>query len=216
MDIELAGDLRVVQKGSNPTVTGTLKAQQGRLSFLGRTFSVDRGEVTFFGDDELNPSLDIRLTTKVGGTEVIVTFTGTAEEPKLELTSTPELSEADIMSVLLFGDSSDKLTGDQLELVGQRAAAIAATYGAAEVEGMLAGPLGVDMLTLNPSGPEGSTTVMVGKYLSRRALLKYEQALDSEAGFFVTLEYTLMRNLTLETMAGTQQSGAEINWSKDY
>ena len=88
---------------------------------------------------------------------------------------------------------------------------------AAEFEKKMAGPLGVDMITLNPgSGPEGESSVVVGKYLNPKTLLKYEQALDSAAGFFVTLQYTLTETITLETIAGTWQSGGEISWSKDY
>ena len=121
------------------------------------------------------------------------------------------------MSLLVLGRPADELDGDQAQLVAQRARAMAATYGASELEKNLAGPLGVDVLSLNPSGGStGESSVVVGKYLSPRALLKYEQALDSAAGFFVSLEYTLTRGLALVTLAGTQQSGAEISWSRDY
>jgi translocation and assembly module TamB len=184
---------------------------------VGRSFSLERGKVQFYGEDKINPGLDIRLNSKVSSTTVYVTMSGTLEEPKVELTSSPSMSEADIMSLLVMGKTADDLNGDQAQLVAQRAAAVAATYGAAELQKRMAGPLGVDMITLNPGGgPEGENSVVVGKYLSPRALLKYEQALDSAAGFFVTLEYTLTQTITLQTIAGTWQSGAEISWSKDY
>jgi TamB, inner membrane protein subunit of TAM complex len=217
LNVELEGDLRLRQQQGLPTMVGTLEARQGTLAFLGRSFELERGKVQFYGEDENNPSLDIRLTAKVSSTTVYVTMTGTAREPELELTSSPSMTEGDIMSLLVMGKTSDDLNGDQAELVAQRAAAIAATYGAAELQKKAAGPLGVDMITLNPGGgPEGENSVVVGKYLSPRALLKYEQALDSAAGFFVTLQYTLTKTITIETIAGTWQSGAEISWSKDY
>jgi len=217
LNVELEGDLRLRQEKTVPTVVGTLEARQGTLNFLGRSFSLERGKVQFYGEDEINPSLDIRLTSKVSSTTVYVTMNGTLQEPKVELTSSPSMSEADIMSLLVMGKTSDDLNGDQAQLVAQRAAAVAATYGAAELQKRMAGPLGVDMITVNPGGgPEGENSVVVGKYLNSRTLLKYEQALDSAAGFFVTLEYTLTQTITLQTIAGTWQSGAEISWSKDY
>jgi translocation and assembly module TamB len=217
LDVELAGTLRVRQLEGLPTVVGDLEAKQGTLTFLGRSFALDRGRIQFFGEDEANPSLDVTLSTKVSSTTVTVTVTGKAREPEIELSSDPQMSEADIMSLLVLGRPADELDGDQAQLVAQRARAMAATYGASELEKNLAGPLGVDVLSLNPSGGStGESSVVVGKYLSPRALLKYEQALDSAAGFFVSLEYTLTRGLALVTLAGTQQSGAEISWSRDY
>jgi hypothetical protein len=217
LNVELEGDLRLRQQHSIPTVVGNLEARQGTLNFVGRSFSLERGKVQFYGEDEINPGLDIRLSAKISSTTAYVTMSGTLKEPKVELTSSPSMSEADIMSLLVMGKTADDLNGDQAQLVAQRAAAVAATYGAAELQKKMAGPLGVDMITLNPGGgPEGENSVVVGKYLSPRALLKYEQALDSAAGFFVTLEYTLTQTITLQTIAGTWQSGAEISWSKDY
>jgi len=217
LNVELEGDVRLKQQLAVPTVVGNLEARQGTLNFVGRTFTLERGKVQFYGEDEINPGLDIRLNSKVSSTDVYVTMSGTLKEPKVELTSSPSMPEADIMSLLVMGKTADDLNGDQAQLVAQRAAAVAATYGAAELQKKMAGPLGVDMITLNPGGgPEGENSVVVGKYLSPKALLKYEQALDSAAGFFVTLEYTLTQTITLQTIAGTWQSGAEISWSKDY
>jgi len=48
--------------------------------------------------------------------------------------------------------SADELDGDELQLVAQRSAAMAAMWGAAELQG-LSGMLGVDMLRLQ-SGAE--------------------------------------------------------------
>jgi autotransporter translocation and assembly factor TamB len=220
LEVELSGRLRLVQEDRPaPTVIGELRAERGSLNFLGRNFQVEPGgEVSFYGDDEFDPSLNVSLSTRISSYRIIITLQGTVERPELILSSEPELSEGDIMSVLVFGETMDKLDGDQTQLVAQRAAAIAATYGSAELAAELAGPLGVDMLQINPagSGQEGASSVTVGKYLSPRTLLKYEQALDSGAGFFVTLQYLLTRTITLETLVGTRQSGAQVNWIKDY
>ena len=214
--VELGGKLRLQQQDGKPRVTGALDARQGTLTMLGRTFQLERGRVEFFGDNAENPSLDVALTTKVSSTTVRILVTGTAQKPEVELTSEPTLSQTDILSLLVFGRQPEDLGGDELELVAQRSAAMAATWGAAELQSSLSG-VGVDLFSLNPaSSPEGQSSVVVGKYLNERTLLKYEQALDNTTGFFVTLEYTLTRDFKFQTLAGTWQSGAEINWSKDY
>jgi len=218
LDVELAGDLELVQKGPYPTVTGTLEALRGRLLFLGRTFFVERGTVIFYGEDEIDPSLDLLLTTHVESMLIRILFQGTAKKPEITLQSEPEMTEGDIMSVLLFGRTLDELSSDQTGFLQKRAADVAASLGTSQLEARLSRQLGVDMVTIGKGkGGNGKTSLIVGKYLSRNVLLKYEQALEESSVFFINLEYFLTRHLKLETLIGRQsQSALEVNWSKDY
>lgn len=213
MELELEGDLKVAQAGAQPTVTGKLKARRGDLRFVGRQFQVDRGDVFFYGGDEINPSLDLRLKSEIDNLTFWVAVTGTALEPKLKLSSEPEaLSEGDIMCYLVFGQRCDELDSGQGDLVGR----MAAGYASAELTQALSGELGVDMVSINVGDSQSSASVTVGKYLSTKLLLKYEQALDNTRDFFLNLEYSLTRNIKFTTLAGSRQSGAEIRWSVEY
>ena len=59
--------------------------------------------------------------------------------------------------------------------------------------------------------------MVIGKYISPRVLLKYEQVLEDRTRFFVNLEYFLTRHFKVETLIGHQsQSAVELNWTKDY
>jgi hypothetical protein len=218
LDVELGGDLRLVKKGAYPTVSGELQAIGGKLVFLGRIFHVERGQVIFYGGDEINPSLDLALSTNIEGTIVRVLLSGTALEPKLDLTSEPEFSEGDIMSLLVFGRTMDELDNEQMNLLGRRAADIAAAFGAAQLETRLSQQLGVDLVSIGQgTGEEAGTSLTIGKYLSPKVLLKYEQALKDRARFFVNLEYFLTRHFKIETLIGHQnQSAIELNWTSDY
>ncbi|MFH1279037.1 MAG: translocation/assembly module TamB domain-containing protein [Candidatus Eisenbacteria bacterium] len=218
LDAELAGELRLVQKGAYPTLTGELSAVSGRFLFLGHTFLVERGRVVFYGDDEANPTLDLVLAANVQGTSVRVRFQGTAKEPELALESDPEMPEGDILSFLVFGRPVDELDNDQMGLLQRRATEVATSFGMAEIESRLARQLGVDMVTIRRgrNGGKGNS-VMIGKYITRKVLLKYEQALENRESFYVNLEYFLSRHLKVETLFGHQnQSGAELTWSADY
>jgi len=218
LDVELAGDLRLVQRGAFPTVSGELQALRGSLLLLDRNFTVERGQVVFYGEDETDPSLDLVLSCRVENTIVRVLLRGTARKPELLLTSDPEMTEGDIMSVLLFGEPLDHLNSDQVDLVQRRSMDVAAALGAAQLETRLARQLGVDMLTIGRGGREGGRrSLVLGKYISRRVLLKYEQALEEWGSFFINLEYFLTQRVRLETLIGSQsQSGLEVNWTTDY
>jgi translocation and assembly module TamB len=217
LEVELAGELDVAQKGKTlPTITGRLNAVRGQLVFLGRIFRIEKGEVVFYGGDEIDPSVDLLLSARVGDVVIRILFTGTAQQPVLELTSDPEMTEGDIMAYLLFGRPLEELSSNQSEFLQSRAVDVAASYPLAKLEERLARSLGVDMMSIRRAeGTDSQSALVVGKYLTRRALFKYEQALESATSFFINLEYMLSRHFKLETLIGTQgKSGIEIGWSK--
>ena len=126
------------------------------------------------------------------------------------------MSEGDIMSFLVFGKRMEELNSDQVGLVQQRAAQTAATFGT-QLASRLSRQMHVDLITLSRGEATGRSTLTLGKYVTRRALLKYEQSLEERAAFLVDLEYFLTRTLRLETFIGQQQqSGLEVNWTRDY
>lgn len=219
LEVELAGDLELrTTADGRPDAVGELLARRGYYRFLGRTFDVERGTVTFEGEDILDPALDISLSTRLDGAIYRVALSGTLKRPVLLLTSDPELPEGDIMAILLFGRPLDELSGDQEGVVRDRATDLVTAFGTAQLEARLARQLNVDMVTLRRGGgPEGADALVIGKYLHQRVLLKYEQALDEWSTFVVNLEYFLSRRFKLETMISRQsQSAATVNWSVEY
>lgn len=218
LDVELSGNLEVKQKGGKPIVTGELRALRGSLVVLGRTLDLERGTVTFFGGDEVNPSLDIVLTTNVDDNKIQILLAGTVQKPQVSMTSEPDMSETDIMSVLLFGRTFDDLEDDQADLVRQRSAEMIASLGAAKLQKELGGQLGVDIVTVKSVGKDNeSTALSFGKYLNTRTLLSYAYSLDTEARSFVSLEYFLKgRFVIASTYDNEGQGSLGVVWSKDY
>ena len=218
LNIELEGNLRIRHQGDRPIITGELKPTKGRLSFMGRYFEIQRGSVFFYGGDEMNPSFDLSLKARVTDVDIFIKLTGTALEPEVELTSNPSRSESDIMSLLLFGRSMNDLDGSQSNLLQQRTAEILMVFGASKLEGEMSRRLGVDMFTFQQSTRDPNQTALtVGKYISNKTMLKYEQGLENSANFLINLEYQLTRRFKLETFIDqNQETGLEINWSKEY
>ena len=60
-------------------------------------------------------------------------------------------------------------------------------------------------------------SLVVGKYLSPRVLLKYVLDLEAGQGYSINVEYWLRGGLRLMTTTSRySQSGLELNWSHDY
>jgi hypothetical protein len=218
MNVELSGDLHLVQKGELPVLTGQLVPLGGQLMFMGRSFELRRGSVNFYGGDEMNPSFDLQLDANVSSYRVEIKLTGTMKEPLIELTSDPQLSESDIMSLLVFGTPMNELNTSQSGLLQQRTAEILMMYGAIKLQEQMSQQMGVDIITIQQSTrkPDESALV-VGKYLNNRTLLKYEQNLENSGTYLINLEYLLTKRIKFETFIDqASETGMEINWSKDY
>ena len=216
LEVELEGNVQV-SYAKTPILTGTLQARSGHLRLLGRYFEVDSGVVEFYGDEEIDPTLDLSLSTRVDGTTVRVVVSGTVKQPDLALSSDPEMEEGDIFSLLLLGRPLDQLDENQTELLKGRAGDLALSFGATRISSTLSGELGVDLVSVQPTSQGTGSALVIGKYISPRILLKYEQAIQSTEDFLVNVEYLLTRHLRLETFYGQQsQSGAELNWISEY
>jgi translocation and assembly module TamB len=122
-NIKLGGAMRVTvgrdprdEARSQLALTGALSADRGTyrldLGLLQRTFTVEGGSLTFYGDADLNPTLDIRARYVVRQFEqnradvpVRVTIGGTLAQPTLTLSSADQIyrSPSDLLSYLITG-----------------------------------------------------------------------------------------------------------------
>ena len=214
LEVELQGEVRVRTVGGALSVDGRLRAVRGQLITFGRRFELVRGSAVFSGGELTSPELDLVLShTLSSGTEVRILFRGTVTDPTVTLESSPEMTEGDIMAGLVFGRPLDELNSAQTSRLAQEAAT---SIAAARLQSALSGELGLDILRHEQDQDRGDRLV-VGKYLSRRVLVKYEQLLDDIQNFFVNLEYLLTGNLKLETLVGSRkEAGILLNWTRDY
>ncbi|UCG52556.1 MAG: translocation/assembly module TamB, partial [Candidatus Latescibacterota bacterium] len=218
LDLELSGDLNIKQHEGKPTVTGELRVIRGTLVALGRRFELERGVVTFYGGDEIDPSLDVVLGTEIEGTKIQILFGGTTQAPELRFASQPDMPEADIMSVLLFGRPYSQLDDGQVNLMRDRTREMLVSVGASKLQSKVGGQLGIDIVTVKSTGPDNAGTALsVGKYLNPQVLLSYAYALDKDSDSFVSLEYFLKGRFKVETIFGNKgQTSIGIGWSRDY
>lgn len=219
LDVELVGDLVMRMRGGLPALEGELNAANGTMRQLGHVFTLERGRVVFYADEgDLDPELDLALGVKVKGVAIRIILGGTANQPDLDFQSDPELPDGDIISLLLFGFTSDELDEGQAGLLAERAGELAAAYGSAALQERVAKELGVDVLTIAPSsGDDEATSLTVGKYLNPRVLVRYEQVLDDESAFFVHLDYAFWNNFKLHNQVSQgSDSGVQLKWERDW
>lgn len=110
LDVQLGGEIKL-RLAEETEVTGQLQIKSGTLDIQGKLFSIERGVITFNGDDPSNP-LVVALARWDAPSEyrVYAEYTGTASDGTLRLSSEPPLTQDQIVSLLMFG-SPDGTTG---------------------------------------------------------------------------------------------------------
>jgi translocation and assembly module TamB len=133
----LAGRTQLVLEGPLQTVRGTYRLNLGPVQ---RTFTVESGEVRFYGDPDLNAALNInagyvvRQVAQQGArpdVRVRVRIGGTRLSPTLEL-STPDsarVTTADLVSYLTTGGPSNEISGRGADYTSPAARALLTSFG---------------------------------------------------------------------------------------
>ncbi|MBX3174526.1 MAG: translocation/assembly module TamB [Gemmatimonadaceae bacterium] len=132
-----AGELQLALLGPLQTQRGTYRLNLGPVQ---RTFTVEQGEIRFFGDPELNPTLDIsalhtvRQYSEQGvrpDVRVRVHLGGTLQQPLLELSSPDSLrvTNADLLSYLVTGGPSVEIGGRNGDISATAARVVVGSLG---------------------------------------------------------------------------------------
>jgi translocation and assembly module TamB len=81
------------------------------IAVLRKSCIIDKGVVTFTGSEDINPILDVSASYKISDYIIYVDVVGKSKKPDINYRSEPELDQGDILSLLVFGKTSDRLTG---------------------------------------------------------------------------------------------------------
>jgi translocation and assembly module TamB len=160
---------------------GILFAERGtyRLNLglaLQRTFEVESGTLRFFGDPDLNPTLDIAalhtvrqanqsdrdvpIRVRIGGTLAQPTLTLSSADPNLQL------SESDAISYLITGQPSFVIAGDNQQYSSQAAGVLLPSIGSYFGD-KVANSLGLDVVQIETTGnAEGGASEFLGSTLA--------------------------------------------------
>ncbi|MEO6927656.1 MAG: translocation/assembly module TamB domain-containing protein [Casimicrobiaceae bacterium] len=221
LDAQLGGHVHVTTSGDGTlNGQGTISAQRGTYYAFGQQLTIDRGRLIFNGPLD-NPALDIVALRKNLAVEAGVEVTGTVRIPRIQLTSNPPVSDGEKLSWLITGQPPG--TGSAADTAALAAASSYLLGGSGRPIGArIAQQIGLDDISLRSadSGPSSGSTpasgqvVSIGKRLSNRLTLVYEQGL-TVASNALRLEYALSRTLTLRVEAGTI-SGFGIFYRRSY
>lgn len=215
LDARLGGELRVFTVDKVVRGEGTIRVEEGRYSAYGQTLAIERGVLRFVGPID-NPGLDVLAVRVTPAVKVGVQVGGTVQRPLVKLYSDPPLPDTEKLAWLVLGHGLEGSGQEEFVLMQVAAGALLSQAESVNVQAKLAETLGIDTFDVRSGGGEDltSTVVSLGKRLSSRATLSYEQSLDG-LHQFVKVLYQLTPHVRLEAQAG-QQSSFDAFYTLEY
>jgi translocation and assembly module TamB len=156
LDARLAGELALSGALPDaPRARGTVQVRDGTFSAYGRELKITRGRVIFNGPLD-NPVLDIVALRLEQAVEAGVTVSGTVLSPKIRLTSSPDVPDAEKLSWLVLGQGLEGAQGAAQIAALQAAASTLFGSNDGSMSAGLRNSLGLDVLTVRGADSGGS------------------------------------------------------------
>lgn len=199
--LSATADLRLLGTLASPGMAGRVDITGGNLVFFGNKYTVNRGSISFYDAQHIEPILDIDLETSVKGVEVVLGVSGPIENMKLTYRSDPPLKFEDIIALLATGRTPPDATiaarqparpGQSVTQMGESAIL---GQAANPVANSLSRVFGVSQLKIDPAFYSGSALptarVTVQQQVSPTLTFTYTQDLTQTNSQIIKVEWEL-------------------------
>lgn len=222
----LNGALTLSGPATSPSITGQISVVEGHVYYLDRKFEIRRGRLGFFDPYELNPQINLVAVSEVfafspGGDQrrymVTLRVGGTLQDPTITLTSEPELSPPQIVSLLTLGTTQPGIGEDITERAQELLTQQLAGFGTRKLERLL----NVEDITITGNifdlqGPTGPRLAITKRITSRLALT-YQTVIGDLNVQRALVSFRLFQFLFLEGETTTQgQGGIDLRFRKSW
>lgn len=214
LDVELSVDASIKGTLQQPEIFGDATVLRGGYKIAGKTLQFEDGGIRFFG-----PLGDARVNlianTDTQNLSASVKITGTVAKPEIELSSTPDRPQDEILSALLFGRSATELSTIEAAQLAGALAQFSGAGGGFDLMGGLRDALGVGQLSIG-LGEDGSAQISGGRYLAKNVYLQvFSGGGSGKTGAVIDWEVRRNISLTSKIQADNDQSFA-LRWKRDF
>jgi autotransporter translocation and assembly factor TamB len=221
VNLELKGDLKVLRENGELSILGSMETIRGKYFLYGTTFNIESGTFTFDNIKEINPKIDLLVSSRLGGgapsssgtgslvstgttNEIELAIKGTILEPEVEPASGSPYSQEDIVELLAFQRGLSSVDSTRVGSLFQERVlkSLGGAYGSRFLENIAGQSLGVETFEITPAWNQKmqltDAQITVGKYVSDKIYFRYSRNLSQSSGQETGVEYRLSKNLLLE------------------
>jgi len=203
-------DLQLRGTVDRPAVLGRAEVLEGEIVFNGTRYRVERGEVTFANPAKTEPSVDLRLTTRVRDYDITVGINGDASKPNgltAKWQSEPPLPEADVIALLALGRTTEESaalqSGGNSSFGGEASNLLINQALNSTVNSRLQRLFGVSRIKVDPQGLANATNLVRGpqvtleQQVASKLTITYSANVSIASQQIIQLEYNVTRNISV-------------------
>jgi translocation and assembly module TamB len=195
--IELSVNINVRKGRGQPLIySGEVRALEGQVFIVGRTFQVTKGIVDLPGKPDVDPFLDARIEYEMTDVTLYADAAGAVSNPKITLGGDPPITENDWMAYLLYGKPAGALSQDQ--------------YGAGVAAGAFSG-LATKMILENFLG--------MSRPFPKGLSFTYQRQSDPlyrDDPHQVVIQYRINKRFSVQSQVGGRNTGGDVLFNHDF
>jgi translocation and assembly module TamB len=209
VNLMVTPDITLFQEaGSAFQVLGVLTINEGDATFSGKKFEFDKSEIYFNGHKPINPQLNLNIHHHtIDYIDIEIYVTNTLEDPVIIFSSKPALSQNDIMSYILFGESASSMF-DPTSDASKSSLLLASGLKQLVNE---TSPIHVDTLNVL-TNKEGTLGYEIGSRFNEKIRIVYKNDTASS----IILQYSLSKSVRIEVDVRETGQGVSIIYVKDF
>ena len=202
VNTDFSTKLHLIGTLCDPVIMGTANAEEGKIYFRGTKFKLSYANLDFNNQYRINPSFDIAAATHINQYIIRMNANGSLLNFNVNFSSTPPLSELNIVSMLALGAPSISVYAGSAGGIAASEAASAIGGGVEQsVTGAISSYFGFKNLSVAPSYSvithSAAPQVTVTKTLTKRLSVSYSDIVSSQSSQSVTLTYSLSRHISV-------------------
>ena len=188
-DMFLQGKVKFEGTVGEPKASGKLSVNKGHVKYLKNRFKITEGQAKFV-TGSIIPELNVRSMANVKNYRISLQAEGPATQMKLKLTSEPNLSERQIISLLTFGRNVGNASGVTSEDANALLTSSLQSLAFGYIEDVLQDTLGLDLVNITTGSLDGRDSrdlqeknnfnVTIGKYVVPDLMITLTRGLKND------------------------------------
>ncbi len=193
---EITADVMVTGTAARPGLLGRGYVKSGgEIYYNKRTFIVERGIMDFNNPEAIEPNFDIEAYTTISSYKIKLQLTGNMDTMVPIFTSSPVLSQTDILSLLLTGQIGSGVSNFRLdEQAFSLAKQLAAGFAGEKIEKIS----GIDNIRIDTGLQDKEARVTLSERVAKKVELVFSQNLTNTQKRSYIARYSPWSNVQLE------------------
>ncbi len=205
--LSIGGNFNLTVAGTvaNPVVLGRVALSQGEVFFMGKRYDIQSGTIEFANPVRTEPVLNVYAKTTVNQYDITLNFVGPIDRLRTNYTSTPPLSEADIIHLIAFGTTAEEAAASPSVPTSVAAESILAQGVSSQVAGRLEKLTGISQITIDPlvtdsTGANAGSQIGIQERVSGSLLLTFSTSVTNTQAQTVQVQYSASKNVRISIL----------------